>query len=825
MAKKRRASTNTTRKSDAANSDSDSEKMIRRSDRGIDAITRYEQVMDSEDEFHDQRDAIAVAPQGLHSGLLRKKKGVYIDDDDEADEQVLGLDIDDSDASNDEDEDLGDLDERELDALDAEDDRFLAKSNRMLKTGRDYMDDEDEDDELIDRETVGGTLKTRPKKGKTDDDDDAVLAWGRSRKSFYDRDEEVEDDEEAAREELAETLKLQARRIEGMDEADFFDDDDDEIAPSRKSKKETYGDSLMKRLRGTATDSAVEDAEESGAVSIETVDTGVKKEALAKMDASALKELAASQIPDVVHYLSEFEERWSEVKTVLGPTLKWMKESDDDIDEDLIEAKEYLELKYGLLLTYLTNILFYLAIRSNPPSNLTAAQVKAHPVTKVISNLSKTLGRLEKRVEGRIDKKEEELKKKSKKSQVQNKEEEPSGGFVNLLDRIADFVEARIDGEEEEYDEEDGEADGFLNESDNDDSFEDIDDDQEDAEAMDEGELQRVLASLNKPKPSTAKAPSSAKPKDSKKKVAPVPVASDEESDDDFQIPKFVSTKPEPVKGASKKAKAALAAKQSDFGETDLNEVDMSEKMNRKRDLQFHVKRIDQAISKRAKVTGGTGDEDIPLRDKFGKLVQQQKRETASKQDAGDVFSQRESADADDDLFEDAIDDSALDGLDFDADDLAELEDFDSGEGGSRKRSRGADDENDDDNDDEDEEEDENLAYYNKIASGKKAVKDDKEANFEAYKKSLERDGLYDNDLVEEGVKRATGWTIDANKGLTPRRKKEDRNSRVKIKNKFAKKQKKLSSIKAIVKDKSKLPAYRGELTGIKSSLTKSVKF
>lgn len=73
--------------------------------------------------------------------------------------------------------------------------------------------------------------------------------------------------------------------------------------------------------------------------------------------------------------------------------------------------------------------------------------------------------------------------------------------------------------------------------------------------------------------------------------------------------------------------------------------------------------------------------------------------------------------------------------------------------------------------------------------------------------------------------KRRADYKILANKGLTPHRKKELRNPRVKHRNKYEKAKKKLSSFKNVVKDKATLASYKGELTGIKSDLSRSAKF
>ncbi|KAI9346488.1 hypothetical protein BDR26DRAFT_855666 [Obelidium mucronatum] len=833
MAKKRRHATKSAPV--ATNNKSDSEDdFTTRKGQSIKAITSYDQVMDSEDEFHEQRDSIDFesAVQRRNDVAMRKvkKNGKNVwEQDFGQDDQVLSLDIDDSEDDADDDDD-DDVDEDVLDRMDKEDDRLLAKSNRYLKTARDY---EDEDDEIIDRKSVGGTLQTKAKK-KEFDEDEAVQAWGRSRKNFYNRDEEVISDEEAMREELAETLKMQQRRVEAMDEADFLGDDDEELGGG--GAKATFGDSLIKRLRGTAAATAEteEDDLTFGGVHVEKVDSGLKRDALAKMDASALKSLAESQIPEIVGYLKEFDERWDEVKNVLGPSLKWMKEQEDESEKvptRLLEAKEYLELRYRILLSYLHNILFYLALRANPPSNLSADQIHSHPVTKVIANLSHLLSRLEKRVEGRKEEPEEEAPATSKKGKNSKKnaaatvptvEEPESEGFVNLLDRISEFVDARLDGEEfdEDSDDDDNEIDDDEDDQENEGSMND--DDENDEDLLNEEEMRQVLATL--------KAEKGSKKKGSKAAVVePAESKEEEDEDEEFKIPEFHSTKPAPTAKDKKASKKAMAAAANDFGEVDLNQVDMHEKMSRKRDLQFHVKRLDQDLSKRAKYVNGTGDADIPLRDKWGQLVPTKFED--EKPDPSAIFSadaqkqqQKKKAAVDDDLDDDDVHDpTALDDEDYHGEDY---HGYDEEDEAVTKRKRGDADDGEDDDVNNDDQDDEALAYYNAVANAKKARKDAKEDKFQAYKKTLEGDLLYDdNDMTAPGTKRSTGWTIDANKGLTPRRKKEDRNGRVKIKNKFAKKLKKLSSVKAIVKDKSKLGAYKGEMTGIKANLAKSVKF
>lgn len=67
-------------------------------------------------------------------------------------------------------------------------------------------------------------------------------------------------------------------------------------------------------------------------------------------------------------------------------------------------------------------------------------------------------------------------------------------------------------------------------------------------------------------------------------------------------------------------------------------------------------------------------------------------------------------------------------------------------------------------------------------------------------------------------------WKILTNKGLTPYRKKENRNPRVKKRVRYEKALKKLSSFKRIAVNRSQQGPYSGESTGIKRNFAQSTK-
>ncbi|KAI9477948.1 MAG: Sas10 C-terminal domain-containing protein [Benjaminiella poitrasii] len=215
---------------------------------------------------------------------------------------------------------------------------------------------------------------------------------------------------------------------------------------------------------------------------------------------------------------------------------------------------------------------------------------------------------------------------------------------------------------------------------------------------------------------------------------------------------------------ASKKRKRGTMTT-DDFGELDaLDELDMEDKIAKKKSLRDYIAKIDAKQAKN--VNKYQGDVDIPYRDR----VKQERKGVAQPQDA--------SADLDD--------------ADWDEEDV-----------------KAASEANALDSDDE---------YYSTIANNKKAQKRAKKDAYEA-----ERAPVESRDVdVDEGEKRLATYKILKNKGLTPRRKKENRNARVKHRNKYTQKMKRLSSTRAVVKPQSS--GYAGEMSGVKTNVIKSVK-
>lgn len=114
--------------------------------------------------------------------------------------------------------------------------------------------------------------------------------------------------------------------------------------------------------------------------------------------------------------------------------------------------------------------------------------------------------------------------------------------------------------------------------------------------------------------------------------------------------------------------------------------------------------------------------------------------------------------------------------------------------------------------------------YYDMVAHEAKKKREDKAARFEALAKARRGERVVEEETVGEDGKRQITYQIQKNKGLTPHRKKENRNPRVKKRKKYEQKQKRLRSVKAVYKGGEGPGGYQGELSGIKTSLVKSVK-
>lgn len=246
---------------------------------------------------------------------------------------------------------------------------------------------------------------------------------------------------------------------------------------------------------------------------------------------------------------------------------------------------------------------------------------------------------------------------------------------------------------------------------------------------------------------------------------------------------KFPTKKTSKASDSQQSGRVAAADDDSDFGEeTALTAHEATEKAKRKKTLRFYTSEIAQKSNKRD--TAGRdagGDADIPYRERF-------KDKQARLNGEAEAKGKKRSNSAGDALG-----------------------------GESDEEDRKAAKEIRDDASDED--------YYDLVAARSQKKKSEKAALAAAHELAAKEGGLVRIvEEVQEDGKRAITYAIEKNKGLTPRRKKDVRNPRVKKRKKYEDKKKKLSSVRQVYKGGEGRGGYGGELTGIKKGLVRSIK-
>ncbi|KAL8938766.1 MAG: hypothetical protein Q9216_003712 [Gyalolechia sp. 2 TL-2023] len=120
--------------------------------------------------------------------------------------------------------------------------------------------------------------------------------------------------------------------------------------------------------------------------------------------------------------------------------------------------------------------------------------------------------------------------------------------------------------------------------------------------------------------------------------------------------------------------------------------------------------------------------------------------------------------------------------------------------------------------------EDQDDDYYDLVTSHSNNKKILKSANAQAAREGGVVRILDPEDGLGADGKRGITYAIEKNKGLAPKRRKDVRNPRVKKRKKFEDKKKKLGSVRAVYKGGEGRGGYKGEMTGIKGGLVRSVK-
>ncbi|KAF6066397.1 Sas10 C-terminal domain family protein [Candida albicans] len=187
-----------------------------------------------------------------------------------------------------------------------------------------------------------------------------------------------------------------------------------------------------------------------------------------------------------------------------------------------------------------------------------------------------------------------------------------------------------------------------------------------------------------------------------------------------------------------------------DFTEADIEDIDMEDKQRRKKTLRFYTSKIDKAAAK--KDQSYSGDIDVPYKERLferqQRLLEEARKRGLQKQDDENI--------SDNDNDNDGVNDD---------------EGFEQGDD-----------------------------YYESIKQHKLNKKQSRKSAHEAAVKAAKEGKLAElQEAVGQDGKRAINYQILKNKGLTPHRKKEYRNSRVKKRKQYEKAQKKLKSVRQVM--------------------------
>ncbi|KAG0270117.1 hypothetical protein DFQ27_000418 [Actinomortierella ambigua] len=661
------------------------------------ANTWDEMEHDAEDDFHDSRGKILLD----HEQDLARR---YQDEDDASEEEVYGLDSEDEE------------DEDELSDLDNE------------------SKDQDEDEMDLDKKS-----------------------WGKGKRSYYDA-EEIESDEETAKAEEEEALRLQKKRLQEMSEEDFAPEEEETVWGDQSTRGllgDKDADRAMiegfdKELAGidlatTATSAKRTTAAAGGNVVVEKI----TKANIGKLSKKEVLKVLQNQSPELLDLVEEFKEKIEALQAV-AEVLQMVSQLEKPLAQDRAPLP-FLRLKYQTLANYLTNIAFYITLKSSPGTD--ALELREHPVIDALVELRTMLSKLDK---------------------FENKKS-TSRDMENLLEILEQGGDEDDEEEEDEEDEEDMAR-----------------------RLLEEERLARKSANGKNTKTKKAK-------KESKDKSKSQPFEYSVELEDDFVSYNKPSRKTKKSDATSTIAKTTKRRTlDDDYGDMDeLLDVDLEDKAQKKRSLRDYVAKVDQAVNKRSKILRGSGDTDIPYRDRFKDRQEQMKRKAANQGPEPE--------------------NTELDDLDWDEKDQAAARmvaggdgDSDGDEGQSGKstgkgRKAGA---GGDDGDDFDA-----AAYYEAAVAAKNAKKAARKALGEEFTSATS----FEDTSIDANDKRSISWQILKNKGLTPHRKKEQRNPRVKHRNKYETAKKKIKSVKRVF---TRLEgAYAGEKTGIKTGLARSVKF
>ncbi|GAA5916248.1 uncharacterized protein JCM6883_006284 [Sporobolomyces salmoneus] len=750
----------------------------------------YEDTMGGdEDQFHLNRDKMLLDEDGYAQN----------GDDDSLDEpdEIYGLNLPDQESSdNEEEEEESEKVEKPRKQRQTKEKKpiYDPKSGRFGHTydpkqdqvfdsssGSEASDDDDADDTTPAKDQLESTVSSdeegEKKKQGSDEDSEDEDRWAAghyhvSRRAPGEADSE---DDEALELEAEEARRLQKKSLEKLRGQDYgLVDSDDEDTELEKGK-------LEERL----------DLEEEDGEGKEKID-----QEEGKIDTQALNEEESiahllKYSPETLALVDDFVRTASKIKDVENDLENVRKVGDGQGGEH--PGLAIMELEHQALSTYLPTLAFYFSLLLSPTPQPQSLLTK---VLNRISSLRQSLATME----------ELDLTTATYGEEEEDSDEEGEDEGKMLASEMFDFHNSlNNEGDSEEEDEDEDEEGEEITES----MLEGLDDDELEEIMQDvspeegaEGLMKRVR---QRQREKGMEVPDSS---DDSEGEEDGEMLDDEEGSEEEELiasppPSKKAKKPTapviptlaPLSSSSSRPKPSTSTARSASSTSDyldpstLTHGDLADKASTRHSLRFHVSQVAQKAARRERLaTAVGGDDDVPRRSK-----EQARREVLKKQQHGAKDANEAG--------------ERLDEGDYDEEDRKAAK-------AVRGAAAGGDDDGDDGgNDDED--------YYDLVKMEKDEGRKAKKAKYDGDRAAEKAEIEALSASMADGPRGATRQIL-ANKGLTPRRKKENRNARVKKRLRYDKAQKKLSSMKATYKGGEARTGYEGEGSGIARRTVKS---
>eukprot|EP01038_Epipyxis_sp_PR26KG_P005893 gene5893-8131_t len=344
----------------------------------------------------------AVVDSDDNSELNNKSKSnkhhtyEYSGDDNDEEEEVLNLAIGDHD---DEDSDKEvDINESDEDENDEDEDDYSDEENdlkqlvnnlpdslrqKILRNKKKNRNGDDDDDDNVD---------LRNNENEVDDNE---ASWGKKKNVYWTGDtadlEIGQDFDDAEDEELA-AMEMHQQKVKNMKESDFLDNLDDESDHSSDSDDEdeqekTVGSMLKGKKNDKSKNKKNSNKSKQGLELIalgndEDTDMNIEKitQDLDKLNKTQRMKILTAQSPELLDIVKELTIHIDDLKGRIEPIkdnilkIKQLVEVDD-------EVIEYLEAKQQILMCYCLNVVFYLYMKCLGQS------VRSHPVMKQLLKL------------------------------------------------------------------------------------------------------------------------------------------------------------------------------------------------------------------------------------------------------------------------------------------------------------------------------------------------------------------------------------------------------------------------------------------------------